>query len=92
LTRIDASTSSLQTGRQQGATKDQRRLQGSLVATQVAVSLALLVSATLLARSVMQLQHADVGFDPRPLLSLRLYLAGDVYDTATTRARALGRT
>ena len=91
LTRVEASKSTLQTGRQQGATKDQRRLQGSLVAAQVAVSLALLVAATLLARSAMQLQHADAGFDPRPLLTLRLYLAGDAYDTTTAREQALRR-
>jgi predicted permease len=39
----------------------------------------------------MQLQHADAGFDPRPLLSLRVYLAGGAYDTPAARAGALQR-
>ncbi len=91
VTRFDASKASLHTARHGGPSKDQRRLQGSLVAAQVAVSLALLVCATLLARSAMQLQYADAGFDPRPLLSLRVYLAGDAYDEPTARARALRR-
>jgi predicted permease len=91
LTRLGASHASLNAARAGGQAPDQRRLQGSLVAGQVAVSLALLVCATLLARSAMQLQHADVGFDPRPLLSLRVYLAGDAYDDPAARARGLRR-
>jgi predicted permease len=91
LTRIETSGSSLHAARQQGPSRDQRRLQGALIAGQVAVSLALLVSAVLLARSAMQLQHADAGFDPEPLLSLRVYLAGDAYDEPSARAVALRR-
>jgi predicted permease len=91
LTRVDPSAASLPTARHHGPTKDQRRLQGSLVAGQVAAGLALLVCATLLALSAMQLQHADVGFDPRPLYSLRVYLAGDAYDRPEARAQALAR-
>jgi hypothetical protein len=85
LTRFDASHVSLHAARSGGQSRDQRRLQGSLVVTQVAVSLALLVCATLLARSVMQLQYADAGFDPRPLLSLRVSRG---QATTTTRAPA----
>jgi predicted permease len=91
LTRLGAPHASLHAARSGGQSPDQRRLQGTLVAGQVAVSLALLVCATLLARSAMQLQHADVGFDPRPLLSLRVYLAGDAYNDQAARARGLRR-
>jgi predicted permease len=59
------------------------------VAGQVALSLALLIGATLLARSAMRLQYADAGFDIGPLLSLRLYLAGDRYDPPAAKAQAL---
>jgi putative ABC transport system permease protein len=71
------------------ASPDQRRLQGSLVAAQVAVSLGLLVSATLLALSSRSLLAADVGFDPRPLFSFRVYLAGASYDRPEARAQVL---
>jgi predicted permease len=91
LTRVGASHASLHAARSGGQSQDQRRLQGALVTGQVAVSLALLLCATLLARSAMQLQHADVGFDPGPLLSLRVYLAGDTYDDPAARARGLRR-
>jgi putative ABC transport system permease protein len=70
---------------------DQRRLQGLLVAGQVALSLALLVAATLLARSAMMLQHSSIGFETEPLLSLRFYIAGNAYDQPVARARAVDR-
>jgi predicted permease len=90
-TRLDV-VSGMQPGnRTAGATASQRWLQGLLVAGQVAMSLALLVGATLLARSAMQLGNADTGFDPRPLLSFRVYMAGDAYDRPIARATALDR-
>lgn len=81
----------LQGSRTAGATPDQRRFQSALVVSQVAVSLALLVGAMLLAGSARALQHADAGFNPDKILSLRLYLPGDRYDVPAARARALGR-
>ena len=89
--RLDASAGTLQTGRGAGMNRQQKRLQGFLVAGQVALSFVLLVAATLLARSAMMLQHADTGFDPAPLLSFRVYLAGDAYDDPGDRGRALDR-
>jgi predicted permease len=76
-------------GRTAGTGQSQQQVQGALVAGQVAISLALLVGATLLVRSVMRLQDADAGFDTRPLLTLRLYLAGDRYDPPAVRAQTL---
>ena len=78
-------------GDRAGSTPAQRRLQGALVAGQVAFSLALLVGASLLARSAMTLQDADIGFDAAPLLSARLYIAGDTYDDPSRRAQMLER-
>ena len=85
-----AQTASFAPGtRTPSASRDQRRLQGTLVAAQVASTFALLVAATLLARSATMLQHADIGFDTSPLLSLRLYIAGDAYDDPVARARTV---
>jgi predicted permease len=70
---------------------EQRRLQTALVLGQIAAGLALLVTATLLAGSARRIGGADLGFDPGPLLSLRLYLAGDAYDEPAARAAALER-
>ncbi|HUR20962.1 MAG TPA: ADOP family duplicated permease [Vicinamibacterales bacterium] len=66
-----------------------RRLQRGLVVIQVAVGFALLVGAGLLVRSGQALVTADGGFDPDPLLSLRVYIAGDRYDPIEARANVV---
>lgn len=67
------------------------RLQGLLAAGQVALCLALLVGANLMIRSFLALQGADLGFDHRPILSARAYLAGDRYDDLPARAAFFAR-
>ncbi len=89
--RAGTSAGALSAARSATPAPDQRRLQGLLVAGQVALSLALLVAATLLARSAMMLQYTSIGFDTAPLLSLRFYVAGDTYDSPIARARAVDR-
>jgi predicted permease len=86
---VNMSNGLLQSGRSSSTTPAQRRFQGTLVAAQVAVCFALLVSAALLARSTVARLQASVGFDTRPLLSMRLYLAGQPYDSAAARGAAL---
>ena len=86
LSRVDAGNLH---GDRTGASPSQRRVQSTLVAGQVALSLALLVGATLLARSTMALQSADIGFDAAPLLSARFYIAGDAYDDPVKRAEVV---
>src|SRR4029453_8298103 len=53
----------------------------------VAVVFGLLVGANLMIRSFLAMQTADLGFDHRPLLSARAYLAGDAYDDLVQRSR-----
>jgi predicted permease len=91
LGKAGGSSSTLQTGRGSGMNREQRRVQGFLVTGQVALSFVLLVAATLSARSAMMLRSADTGFDPSPLLSFRVYLAGDAYNDPGERARAVDR-
>ena len=67
------------------------RLQRGLVVAQVAASAVLLVAASLLASSARALQTANAGFDPRPLLSARFYIAGDAYDDVVARAEVVNR-
>jgi predicted permease len=68
-----------------------QRVQGGLAIVQVALCLALLVGANLMIRSFLALQNADLGFDHRPLLTARAYLAGDAYDDVNTRAAFFSR-
>ena len=72
------------------ASRSQQRLQTALVAAQVAVCLALLTGASMTVRGVVAMQTEDLGFDHQPLLSWRVYLAGDEFDPGEARARRLG--
>ncbi len=63
-----------------------QRLQAALAVSQVALCFGLLVGADLMVRSFLAMQAADLGFDHRPILSARGYLAGDTYDEVRVRA------
>jgi predicted permease len=62
-----------------------QRLQAALAVSQVALCFGLLVGANLMVRSFLAMQGADLGFDHRPILSARGYLAGDAYDDLHAR-------
>jgi predicted permease len=51
-----------------------------VVGAQLALSLVLLIAATLLARSYARISHANPGFDPRNVLSFRISLPGSRYN------------
>ena len=63
-----------------------QRLQTALAVAQVALCFGLLVGANLMVRSFLAMQRADLGFDHRPILSARGYLAGDAFNDVTARA------
>ena len=63
-----------------------QRLQAALAISQVALCFGLLVGANLMVQSFLAMQRADLGFDHRPILSARGYLAGDAYDDIKARA------
>jgi putative ABC transport system permease protein len=75
-------------GRGSFGSAKKNRLRSSLVVAEVALSLVLLVGASLFAKTFLGLQKADVGFDTSKIMSLRFYLPGERYDSATAmRAR-----
>lgn len=72
-----------------GATSQSRRhdrLRSLLVISEMALSATLIVGATLLVRSVINMQHSDLGFDPRGLYSIGLHLPKTRYATAASRS------
>ncbi|MEO6213463.1 MAG: ABC transporter permease [Vicinamibacterales bacterium] len=62
-------------------------VRNTLVVVEVALSLVLLVGASLFVRSFLNLQSATVGFDTTPLMTMRFYLPGAAYELDDARAR-----
>jgi hypothetical protein len=73
-------------GRSASLGRGGQRLQSALAVAQVALCFALLVGANLMVGAFLAQRTADLGFDDRPLLTARSYLAGDAYDDSAARA------
>ncbi len=58
-----------------------QRLRNTLVIAEMALSLVLLVGATLLIRSFVSMQRVQPGFDSSNLLTMRVSLEGPAYDS-----------
>ncbi|MGC1106784.1 MAG: ABC transporter permease [Candidatus Acidiferrales bacterium] len=63
-----------------------RTLRNSLIIAEIAVSLALLVGAGLLLRSFADMRSANIGVNPRNVLTMRLNLPQAKYSTAEARS------
>ena len=83
----DVNSALKQTGRSVAGARS--RLGKSLVVVQVAISLVLLVGAGLFLRTLHNLRHVDVGFNPNNLLLLRISPQLNRYDD--TRIQTLYR-
>jgi len=71
---------SLKDGGRGSAGGARSRLRSTLVVLEIALSLVLLVGASLFVRSFLNLQDARAGIDTAPLMTLRFYMPGDVYE------------
>jgi putative ABC transport system permease protein len=85
--RLDLVGTLKEGGRGVGGSGPRARVRGALVVCEIALSLILLVGAALFVRSFLNMRRADVGFDPAPLMTLRMYLTGDAYAAEDARAR-----
>ena len=63
------------------------RLRNGLVVLEVALSLILLVGASLFVRSFLNLQSASPGFDTAPLLTARFFMVGEAYESVEQKAQ-----
>ena len=81
-------------GRGTGGSRARNRLRNTLVVVEVALSLMLLVGASLFVRSFLNIQNADAGLDTAPLMTLRMLMPESRYQTAeamTARANDVVR-
>jgi putative ABC transport system permease protein len=62
-------------------------LRSSLVVAQIAFALVALVGALLFVRTFWNLGAFDVGFDPKPLMTMRFYLPGAIYEEPDAKLR-----
>jgi predicted permease len=67
----------------------QRRVHGALIVGQIALALVLLAGASLFVRTYARQSRIELGFDTRPLMTMRVYFAGKAYDEPDARARAI---
>jgi len=92
LPALEASKGDLHTALKEGGGgragvggRGRHRLRNALVVGEIALSLMLLVGSTLMIRTFLSISRVNPGFDPKPVLTMRLYLAGDRYQPATAR-------
>jgi putative ABC transport system permease protein len=83
--RRDLATTMRASGRGVAGSPGQARLRKAFVIVQVALSLMLLVGASLLVRTLMAVQQADLGFPPDRVLVLRVPLAVRHYPDASRK-------
>lgn len=62
-------------------------VRNTLVVAEVALSLLLLIGASLFMRSFLNLRHASGGFDTAPLMTMRFYLPNEQYATPEGKSR-----
>ncbi|MFT3782289.1 MAG: ABC transporter permease [Nibricoccus sp.] len=91
--RPDLNSTLKEGGRGAGTGRNHRRLRDILVVGEIAMSLILLVSASLCIRSAAKARHADVGFEPDHMLlaGLRIGMNGYTEETGKTYYQNLQR-
>jgi putative ABC transport system permease protein len=72
-------SSALKDGTARAGGRKGNRIRGVLVGSQVALALTLMVVASLLARSVINMQQRELGFDPAGVLSMRVAIPESRY-------------
>src|SRR5262249_18802174 len=76
----------LREGRPSGTGSKQHRLRNSLVISEIALALVLLVGAGLMLNSLWRLQSVNAGFNPDGVLTMRLLLPFETYRQSPQRA------
>ena len=83
--RVDLQETMKEGGR--GTTGGRAWLRNALVVAEVALSLLLLIGASLFVRSFLNLRQAAVGFDTAPLMTLRFFMPNEKYTTSDAKTQ-----
>jgi putative ABC transport system permease protein len=78
-------------GRGAGVGRRSRQLRSVLVVVEVSLSMVLLIGASLMMKSFLQLQSVDPGFDYRRSLAMQISFTGASYDSVSARQATLDR-
>jgi putative ABC transport system permease protein len=78
---------SLKEGGRGGAGGRRARARNALVVVEVALSLVLLAGASMFMHSFMNLQASALGYDTKPLMTMRFFMPGVQYDTQEAKAQ-----
>lgn len=68
---------------------DRGRLQRAFVVVEIALSVVLVIGAELAVQSVVRLANVPLGFDARHVITFRIGMQGQRYDSAAERARVM---
>ena len=86
MTHIRWFQSLQESGRSETSSKGRQRLRSAMVIGEIALAMLLLVASGLLVRSLRQLEHVEVGFEPQGLMSASLTLPRDIYKSDEQQA------
>jgi putative ABC transport system permease protein len=78
---------SLKEGGRSGGSSRRNRMRSALVVAEIALSLVLLVGASLFVRSFLNFEASRAGLDSSPWMLLRFYMPGDRYESKDAIAR-----
>jgi putative ABC transport system permease protein len=76
-----------ETGRSSLQSPRSRRLRSALVVSEIALAMVLLIGAGLMVRTLAQLGHLNLGFNPTNVLTLRVPLSGERYREPQARVQ-----
>ena len=83
--RLDLNRTLSEGGSRMSGERSGARTRSALVIAEVAVTVVLLVGATLILRSFVNLSRVNLGFDPTNMLTMQLRLQGSKYGTPESR-------
>jgi putative ABC transport system permease protein len=83
--RYDLGGSLKETGATVSSTKSRQRLRSTLLISEVALAIVLVIASGLMVRSILRVLDVKLGANPDHVLALDVYLAGDKYAKAAAR-------